>query len=384
MLRKGMILLAISLAISIPAFAQGTEGRFGGADNDAPGVDALESVNERRPLLLSGNVVLSSGEPLSEPILIKRICGTRVIPEGYTNAKGSFLFEIGGTGALAVMDSSSAGLGESVGDSFGGLGKGDTTTTGMDFTGCTIVPEAPGFRTSPIVLGRRRSLDRSDIGTFILTPLEGAQGTTISATSVAAPKKAQTAYFKALEMLREVPAARTDKAIAELEKAIKIYPEYAAAWTALGQAKLQMGDTNGAKSALEKSIATDPQYIRPYSPLTRIAVGAQDWARTVELADVVLSADPTNTQISWFRAVAQFELRELDDAAASLSALQTDEAAERQFPQSHHLLGMIYASRGEIGQAASEYQRYVELAPEAPAVEGIKQQLNEWRQQGSI
>lgn len=384
-----LIPLVGSLVAASFAFGQGTEGRFGGLENAAPGVDRVADVNERRPMLLSGNVVLASGEPLPEPILIKRICGGQVTPEGYTDAKGHFLFEIGADATVAVMDSSSGGITESreSGSSaaaFRGLGKGDTTTTGMDFTGCVVVADAPGYRSKEIALGRRRSLDRHDVGTFILTPINGAQAVILSATSLAAPKKAQASYFKAMEELRKGPSANTDEAVAELDKAIDVYPDYAAAWTALGQVKLQMGDTAGAKTALETSIASDPKYVGPYAPLTWITVHEQDWARTVELANVALSADPTNIQVRWFRAVAKFELRELDDAVAALNDIGNDEAAERQFPQSHHLLGMIYASRGEIKEAAGEYQRFLELAPAAPVAAEVGQQLEEWKQQGAI
>ncbi len=384
MLRKGLILLAVSLSLSIATFGQGPEGRFGVTEAGGAGPET-----ERRPIILSGSVVLASGGPPGEPIMIKRICGTRIIPEAYTDRAGQFTFQIGGNPAMAVMDSTSSGIGASSdsgtpGASFGGLGRGDTATTGIDLSGCIVVTDAPGFQSKPIPLGRRRSLDRSDIGTFILTPIEGAQASTVSVTSVQAPKKARSAYEKGLKELQKGPTAKTDKAIAELQKAIEIYPEYAAAWTDLGQAKLQLGDSGGAKAAFEKALASDSRYIRPYAPLARITIGEQDWARTLKLAEVVLSVTPADAQMRWFRAVSQFELRDLDDAASSLGELHHDEAAEKQFPQSHHLLGMIYASRGEIKEAASEYQRYLELSPDASPGDGVRQQLSDWERQGVI
>jgi hypothetical protein len=43
--------------------------------------------------------------------MIKRICGTRIIPEAYTDRAGHFTFQIGGNPAMAVMDSTSSGIG---------------------------------------------------------------------------------------------------------------------------------------------------------------------------------------------------------------------------------------------------------------------------------
>jgi hypothetical protein len=45
---------------------------------------------------------------------------------------------------------------------------------------------------------------------------------------------------------------------------------------------------------------------------------------------------------------------------------------------------MIYAGRGEIKEAAAEYQRFLELAPESPVAAEVGQQLDEWKQQGAI
>lgn len=75
---------------------------------------------------------------------------------------------------------------------------------------------------------------------------------------------------------------------------------------------------------------------------------------------------------------------QLDEAATSLTELHSDEDAGIQFPQSYLLLGMIYADRGEIIEAASQFRRYLELAPDASDGERIRQQLNEWAQQGVL
>ena len=79
----------------------------------------------------------------------------------------------------------------------------------------------------------------------------------------------------------------------------------------------------------------------------------------------------------WYKAVSQFEMKSHDDAIDSLTELQSDEAGHKQFPQTHHVLGLIYADRGQFTEAASEYRRYLELAPNAPAGDGIKRQLYE-------
>ena len=69
-----------------------------------------------------------------------------------------------------------------------------------------------------------------NLGTIVL--LKGQeQGSTVSATTMNAPKKARKAYNRASDHLRKKKLA---EAQAELEQAVKLYPLYAVAWTSLG------------------------------------------------------------------------------------------------------------------------------------------------------
>jgi Flp pilus assembly protein TadD len=113
-------------------------------------------------------------------------------------------------------------------------------------------------------------------------------------------------------------------------------------------------------------------------------IAARNWERTMELADFVLGVNPTDTQMRWFRAVSQFEMKNHDEAISSLTELQADEASEGRYPQSHHILGMIYADRGQFTEAASEYRRFLELSPKAQISNRVRRLLHEWEQLGLI
>ncbi len=65
-----------------------------------------------------------------------------------------------------------------------------------------------------------------------------AEGATVSLKTLTAPKEAKQAYEKALKELgkRKINFSKTSK---ELEKAVKIYPEFAAAWHVLGEVRLK-------------------------------------------------------------------------------------------------------------------------------------------------
>jgi predicted negative regulator of RcsB-dependent stress response len=403
MLRAACIILLVSLP---PAFGQHATSAVdtnpsGNSGQGAYGEETGTATNTRnptrvmrgaqmvRPIILSGSVVLASGERPAEPVMIKLVCGSRVTPEGFTDSKGKFSFRIGGdTSIAAIMDAS---VGNSRPDD---LVMGNTPTSiglvtvdpssGVDLSGCTLAVDAPGYRSDPIMLTRFHAMERSDVGQFILTPLGGNVASAVSVTSLDAPKEAQKAYEKATKEVRKGDSAQIEKVISELEKAVAVYPQYAAALTLLGQAKFQTGDIAGAEQALESAIDADPRFIRPYGPLILLRIGQKDWRRVAVLADFVLSFDPANVNIRWFQTVAFYELGNLDEAAAAIDKLQSDQQSAAMYPQLHHMRGLIYAQRGNFEGAAAEYKEYLELAPNSVARDTIKQQLEEWQTLGVL
>jgi Flp pilus assembly protein TadD len=86
----------------------------------------------------------------------------------------------------------------------------------------------------------------------------------------------------------------------------------------------------------------------------------------------------------WYQLVTAFETGRDDEAITLLGELQKDAEGAKQFPQTHHILGLIYAKRGQFSEAAEAYNRYLELDPNARAAETIKKQLSEWAQLGVL
>ncbi len=410
MLRKGLTLLAICLTVSLATQAQapaggggasggntrGTPGGTpgspggnpgGGGNNGGFGQPRQQQPQMRmeQPIFLSGSVLLASGETPVEPVRIDRVCGMERIPEGYTDSKGRFSFQVGQNRQFAAMDASISGQRDTsgFGGEFGALSSMGPDT-GVDLSGCQLEANAPGYRSDPIILTRRRSMDRSEVGTIILTPLNGVQAAVVSATSLAAPKKARSSFEKGIKELSKGSSARLDRAMEDLQEAVNEYPAYAAAWTTLGMAKAQTGDADGAIAALEKALEADQRYLRPYEPLVRLYMDKSEWERAAELTKFAVSVNPADTKMRWYRLVATFETGQDDEAIAQIGEIQKDAEGAKQFPQTHHILGLIYAKRGQFSEAAEAYNRYLELDPNARAAQTIKKQLNEWAQLGVL
>ena len=366
-------------------------GRTQGGQNQDPfgqsqRQEQMQQMQMNRPIFLSGQVQLSNGVAPPESVVIERICGGQTRPEGYTDSKGRFSFQVGADQSAAMMDASYSGGGfgqnSPGGMGPGSMGMGSDGMGGMDLSGCELRASLPGFRSDLLMLGRRRPMDNPDVGTIVLHPLDGFIGSAISATTLTAPKKAKAAYDKGVrEMRKQEP--KFDKAAEQFEAAVAEHPEFAAAWTMLAEARMRLDDNEGAEQALEKSIESDPAYIRPYEPLVLMAVKKQDWPRVEELADATLRMHPGQTQIRYFKAIAAYNLGRLDEAETTAREIASGSDAQA-FPHAHQMMGVIYTEKGSYPQAAAAFRTYMQMAPMAPAAEQIRKQLNEWEALGVI
>lgn len=330
--------------------------------------------------------MLDDGTPPAESVTIERVCGGLVRPEAYTDSKGRFSFQLGQQSNV-LMDASVSSAASQGRDPFSG-GRGSTgarPSGGLgtaDLMGCELRASLPGYRSEAVTLGRRSTFDNPDVGTIILRRLANVEGTAISYTTLAAPKDAKKSYEKAQKLLHEKNPKQAEAA-KELEKAVQVYPRFAAAWNMLGEAKLAMKDDEGARKAFEQSLAADSKYLNPYFRLSVLELQASRWESAANLTNRLAALNPQMAQAHYFNAVANFNLGKMELAEKSVrSAMKSDEA--NRFPQTHHLLGAILARQGNFPSAAEEYRNFLKVSPTSAMAEQLRKQLTEWEGLGVI
>ena len=104
-------------------------------------------------------------------------------------------------------------------------------------------------------------IETTDVGRIVIHPINGSTDAVLSATSLAAPGSAKKAMDKAREQEKKNKMEDAEKS---LQKAVEIYPQYAAAWTELGRLQYANHDTAGAQRSFQQALAADPKYARPY------------------------------------------------------------------------------------------------------------------------
>ncbi len=336
-----------------------------------------------RAIFLSGKVMMEDGTPPAEPVLIARFCGGNQRNEDYTDSKGRFSFEVGRN--TRMFADASIGSGRDPFDSggFGGdlasSGRGSTGGFGQDqrLLGCELRAILPGFRSDIVNLTGRRALDNPDVGTIILRRVGGVEGTTISATSLQAPKDAKKAYEKGLDANKK---RKWKDAQRELEKAVAEYPKYAAAWHELGVAHQQQNQMDEARKAYAQALEADPKFIKPYLQLALLAAGEKKWNEVADTTDRMVRLNPIDfPQAFLMNSIANLNLRRPDVAEKSArEALKLD--PNNRMPKVQHVLGLALANKGDYAGAVEHIKTYLELVPDASDAEVVKKQLSELQQ----
>jgi tetratricopeptide (TPR) repeat protein len=317
---------------------------------------------------------MEDGTPPPEPVPIQLVCRASPHNVGYTDPKGTFGVDLNNKmnrTMYADASDTSSPYNPTSGSSGNSSGSG---TFGGQYMGCDVQVQLAGFRSDVIHLDARRSLDNPEIGTIILHRLGNVEGLTISATSQMAPKDAKKAYDKGFVAVQK---NKSDEAQKEFEKAVAIYPKFAAAWFQLGLTQEEKKDTEGARKSFEQALAADPKYVNPYLELASMAMREQKWQEAADQSDKLLRLNPVDFPRAWMvNALANYYLKNMDVAEKSAR-----EGIERdlvhRFPVMHRILASIVAQKKDYTAAAQNLRDYLRLAPNATDVEDVKKQLAE-------
>lgn len=348
--------------------------------------------DEAPTVFLKGQVLEADGTPVDEKIRVELFCDDKIVDQTFPDLKGYFTFEVGGRSLPSDHSDASAPGSYRTGDSptpqfRGGFGTMQSQSVfGINLNGCEIrVPSQNGYADS-IKLGVRSSFDDPDVGVIVLHSLADKGVATIRRTTEAAPREAKEAFEKAQEELSKENVTYSVVNM-ELEKAVKISPEFAAAWHLLGQARLAQEDRRGAREAFQQSIQAERGFILPYVDLARLEFQDRRWQEVSDLTDQLSTLDPGMPEAYFFGGLAKFYSDRIEDAEKSLRWLDSKGFCT-QFPLTYFYLGLIDTERGQIQLAATELRLYLKSVPEAqvPADwrKRITEQLAAWEDQGLI
>jgi tetratricopeptide (TPR) repeat protein len=333
---------------------------------------------------VSGRVMVDDGTPISFPATIERVCGGNPHPEGYTDNQGYFSLMLGQATDVIADASETQGTGgnnpmQVPGISTAGTGLGSNSQLGRSIgldnkiTNCELRANLGGYISKTVNLTGRTPMDSPDIGTIFIHRMGATEtATTVTATTLKAPKEARKALQKGLELAKK---NKPEDAIASLQEAVKADPEFAYAWYELGRLQVDNEHTADGHESFEAAIKAEPRWPEPYLNIAVMAVKAHDWREVAETTDRVVHLNSFEYPQAYFlNAAANYNLHHVD--VAERSALAGEKVDTQHLcPQIEQLLGTIYVERHKYTEAAAKFRAYLTLAPNASDAQATRQQL---------
>jgi tetratricopeptide (TPR) repeat protein len=258
---------------------------------------------------------------------------------------------------------------------FGGVnGRG---ISARDLMNCSLQASYPGYRSDIINLFNRHALDNPDVGVIVLHRLGNVKGTSVSITTALAPKKARKSYEKGLQLAAK---GKIEEAEKHLQEAVDEYPKYAVAWYDLGRMQQTGKDFASARKSYEAAIAADSKFVSPYDGLANIAAIEGKWQEAVDRSKQAVYLNPVEYPSSWFyNALANYNLKHVDLAEKSANEVLKLDGTHR-LPQAETLMAQICMERADYAAAAQHLQSYLQLQPNAPNADQLKQSLAKLRE----
>jgi tetratricopeptide (TPR) repeat protein len=396
---RGMAAAAAAILL-LPAFSQGTSNpSSGGAGTPPPSRGTLPPASPNntssnntttgqsppiQPLRISGRVMVDDGTPISFPATIERVCGGNPHAEGYTDNQGYFSLMLGQATDVIADASETQGTGNRTGLPLPGVA---TSTSGSNNTGqtsrslgmenrltnCDLRASLSGYISKTINLTGRTSLDNPDVGIIMVHRMGASEsGTTVTATTLKAPKEARKALQKGLELAKK---NKPEEAIASLREAVKVDPDFAFAWFELGKLQVANEHTADGHESFEAAVKAEPRWPDPYMHLAVMGVKAHDWREVADDTDRVLHLNSfAYPQAYFLNAAANYNLHNVDVAEQSALAAEKDDV-QHLYPEIQQLLGTIYVKRHRYAEAVEKFRAYLMLAPKAEDAAATRQQL---------
>lgn len=198
------------------------------------------------------------------------------------------------------------------------------------------------------------------------------EGSAVSMVSLSAPADAKKEYEAGESAASK---KKWEKAEEHFRAAVSSYPQYALAWSELGQALVEQGRIDEAKDAFHKARTADPQYVKPVVQMAAVSGAQEHWEDEMRISLEALKMHPVEFPAAYYyHAEATYHLGTVEDAERlTREALQLDPGGT--FPEPLVLLGKIFEKQGNSHDAVIEYKNYLKVAPHGVKAEEAKEGL---------
>lgn len=199
---------------------------------------------------------------------------------------------------------------------------------------------------------------------------QASPGGVISANDLKAPDKAKKEYRKGTEA---ISGKKWEKAAEHFRKALEIYPQFDAAYSALGAVYLQQNDAPRAEETFRKGLEVNSANATIQRQLGRILVRSDRFEEADGLLKKAVAANPQDEVAFALLAYAQLKRNNMPDALAN--ARRAHEMQNHQSAFVHLIAAECLEGQQKDQEAVSEYRQYLKEAPESADAKIAKEAL---------
>jgi Tfp pilus assembly protein PilF len=304
---------------------------------------------------LTGKIVLDAGSVPPDRVTVILRCGMSERARATSDSKGNFSMRLN-TGGDEIW------------------GRTQLAPVAANLQDCEVVADSPEYASQSTRLFGGLRQDINDVGTIVVHPRTAADASTVSATTLAAPERAKSAFVKGQQQEKK---GRWAAACDNFRKAIQAYPRYALAWLELGRAQVKQNNLTEAQQAFRQAATQDSRLFAAYAESAKLALKQQQWKELAADTERLLQLSPDASADAWFlNSAANFNLGDTQRAESSASrGLNLD--PHHQVPQLEYLYAMILARRGAYAPAVEHLQKYLRLSPKAEDASTASARLQE-------
>jgi Tfp pilus assembly protein PilF len=239
--------------------------------------------------------------------------------------------------------------------------------------------EAFETETESVSMGKESSAGQASTVVFNLRN-KGTKKGDLSANPFFAkvPKDAVKKYQEAAEGVKKNDLKA---AIAALDEAIAIYPDFALAYNEKGLLLVKQNDLDKAMEAYVKAIQIKPDYFEAKFNFGYALLNKKDYERTELIFRDLLQQKNDMPTAHLYLGIALIGLKKWDAAEASLKQAISLKGGEN-LAMAHRYLGGIYMQKKRNAEAAAELQKYLDLTPKAADADKIKTMIADLKKQG--
>jgi tetratricopeptide (TPR) repeat protein len=204
-----------------------------------------------------------------------------------------------------------------------------------------------------------------------------------AATAVADAPKEMTGSDQAIlaynEGVTALRAGNVAGAVPSLEKAVSLNPQLPEAQAALSEVYLELKRYGEALATADRYLALKPGDVRGLRNRYDALRASGDGEKTREALEALSAADPSSgeTAVRFFNAGAELaRTGKLDEAASFFQRVVEIAPADSKYSKAHYVLGMTYAKDdGKKEQAKQHLQTFLQMAPNDPDAATAKEML---------